>query len=86
MRGYEESRHEGHTHWHMPKQREIMNEALPEYDGPLEVKSKGLHWYQWIVYTIVVITCVAVLIALFDAYRAISAIQDALSQWGKGSF
>ena len=57
---------------------------LPTYDvdevfGPEELKLR-LHWYQWVVYSVVLITCVAVLYSLVEVYLFLSRLQEALQQ------
>jgi len=39
---------------------------------------KTLHWYQWFVYTIVLITCIAVLYGLWETYAFIDRLRDAM--------
>jgi hypothetical protein len=57
--------------------------AEPE---PVELTSmkRGLHPYQWVVYTVVLITCVAVLYSLVEGYLFIGRLQDALQEFGNG--
>jgi hypothetical protein len=50
---------------------------------PIKVK-RTLHWYQWVTYTIVIFTCLMVLMALYDAYNFINHLQHALQQFSDG--
>jgi hypothetical protein len=55
---------------------------------PLQVEHvrRGLHWFQWLTYIIVILTCVAVLITIVNTYVFIGHIQNAVqqleSEWG----
>jgi hypothetical protein len=46
-----------------------------------EVPKKTLHWYQWVTYTVVLITCVLLWFVAYDAYSFIHHVQDALQQF-----
>jgi hypothetical protein len=61
--------------WATPEQ-EALQAEFKEHHSP----RKSLHWYQWIVYTFVLVTCVAILIALYDAYTFVNHLHDTLSQ------
>ena len=53
---------------------------LTYFNGP---KSKPqLHWYAGLAYTVVIITCVIVLLAIYDVYHALGTLQDNLSNLG----
>jgi hypothetical protein len=64
------------------EQKRIMDDAF----APLEVREtkKSLHWYQWVVYTVVLVTCLAVLVGMLETYLMVQAIQDAAERFATG--
>jgi hypothetical protein len=54
--------------------------------GPMVVSRQeglfyGMHWFQWFTNTIVIITCLAVLVSLYEGWTVWIHIQTALQQF-----
>jgi hypothetical protein len=67
-----------------PEQNRIMEASFP----PLEVKTlegkKRLHWFQWVTYAIVIMTCFAVLYGMLETWLMVQSIQDAAERFANG--
>jgi hypothetical protein len=61
------------------EQKRIMDEFAANHPP-----RRQLHWYQWVVYTVVLLTCIAVLYGMLETWLMVQAIQDAAERFANG--
>jgi len=60
-----------------------VEELFPTHEQQVAILSSKprLHWFQWLTYIIVIITCLAVLGMAGFNYYVVSSVMDALQEW-----